>query len=124
MAWYASQVEPKDKNSATALRPPRNSRASKTMTPPASPRFMPSRAASNGRQSDFESSMSDPNPSAVMRESESAPQTTAASALPSEIARHADSSASDELEQAAENVEHSPRAPIFFATSSAMEEHS
>ena len=59
-----------------------------------------------------------------MRESVSAPHTTAASTLPSEIARHADSSARDELEHAVENVEHSPRAPIFFATSSATEEHS
>ena len=85
---------------------------------------MPSRAASNGRQSDFESSMREPNPSTVMRESVSAPHMTAASTLPSEIARHADSSARDELEHAVENVEHSPRAPIFFATSSATEEHS
>ena len=85
---------------------------------------MPSLSESNGLQSDFDNSPSEPKPSTVMRESVSAPQTIAASHLPSDIARHADSRASDELEHAVEYVAHSPSAPARRATSSAIAEHS
>ena len=85
---------------------------------------MPSRFASKGLLNCFDKSKSEPKPFKVILERLSAPQTIAKSKSPQAMAQAAASSAIDELEHAVENAQHSPEAPVLFATNSAKVLHS
>ena len=90
-----------------ARRAPRSSSAK----PAASPRLMPSRAASNGRHGSGDTSSSELKPNSTLPHSVSTPPTTAASTRPRRISRSAEANTLALDEQAVEMVSHGPSRP-------------
>src|SRR5262245_41654451 len=104
--WYASELSPMP-SSASPASPDFSSNAN----PAPSPSEMPSRSASNGRHGWRESSSSARKPYSVVRQSESAPPTTAASQAPAAIMRAALPNTFAVEEQADDTTNEGPARP-------------
>ena len=126
VAWIASQLAPQPVSRARIFAPRARavSSASSTSIAAPSPRLMPVRAASKGRQPFGSSKSSEPKPFNVSRDNESPAAGNHKSASPLSINSAAAAMAIAPAEQAVEKVRHGPRAPSCRAHNSVADAHS